>query len=121
MLLARSMALRRWRPSARLSSSAASTRLKLLVVDAYDRAGRERLAQVGCSKASDLFALVLREVDLPDGYEVDIEVIHPADGEVEVSRRHSTSGTLLGHRVAGAVPIESLVLPMPLPPPLFAG
>ena len=50
--------------------------LNLLIVEAYDDAGIERSALVGCSKASDIFATLLPTL-APDTFDCSITVVHP--------------------------------------------
>jgi len=55
-----------------------SSPIKLLVVEAYDKAGRERLASVGVQPASDTFGDLLPAL-MPEGIPIDVSVIQPAD------------------------------------------
>ena len=49
--------------------------MRFLIIDGYDRAARERLADAGCTLAGDLYARMARR-ELP---ECELEIVHPAD------------------------------------------
>jgi GMP synthase (glutamine-hydrolysing) len=51
--------------------------LRLLVVDAYDRAGRAALRRAGATEAGALYARLLRAIE-PDAR---VDVVHPADAD----------------------------------------
>ena len=77
--------------SARSSAAAATTAtstpatpLRLLIVEAYDRAGRERLASAGCTTASDTFAALLSRI-CPEDHELRLSYCHPADSVHELA------------------------------------
>jgi GMP synthase (glutamine-hydrolysing) len=57
--------------------------LRLLVFDAYDRAGRRALLEAGCTEAGQLYADLLRRLR-PDA---EVDVALPADGEPQLGDR----------------------------------
>lgn len=75
--------LRRRQQHARQFTTHLPQRLRLLVVECYDRAGRERISSVGCRKASDIFASLLHKL-APAGYAVDLDFVHPAESSSHV-------------------------------------
>ena len=84
------------RTTAPFSTAHLPQRLRLLVVECYDRAGRERIASVGCRKASDIFASLLHKL-APAGCVVDLDFIHPAESAshvLEVSELQSYHGVV---------------------------
>ena len=88
MLLARRAAGRLSRPAhglaRRFSSRAPSASLDMLVVEAYDKTGRERLDSVGCRKASDIFASLLHRM-CPADHHLNLTFIQPADSVQQVA------------------------------------
>ncbi|EOD39051.1 Hypothetical protein EMIHUDRAFT_439969, partial [Emiliania huxleyi CCMP1516] len=77
--------------SARSSAAAATTAtstpatpLRLLIVEADDRAGRERLTSAGCTTASDTFAALLSRI-CPEDHELRLSYCHPADSVQELA------------------------------------
>ena len=64
--------------SRRKYSTNLSKPVKFLVVEGYDKAGRQRLESVGVRPASDTFAELLPEL-MPDGIPIEVSMIQPAD------------------------------------------
>lgn len=60
------------------------TPLSILIVESYNRQGRERLRSVGVRRASDTFASLLHKMT-PDNHDIDIEFIQPADSSAHVA------------------------------------
>ena len=56
----------------------------MLVVEAYDKTGRERLDSVGCRKASDIFASLLHRM-CPADHHLNLTFIQPADSVQQVA------------------------------------
>ena len=66
------------------TAGATTKRLNMLVVECYDRAGRERIASVDVRKASDTFTSLLHKM-APVDYSIDVECIQPADSVSHVA------------------------------------
>jgi len=66
------------------AAPAAATKLNMLVVEAYPREGRERLASENVRRASDTFSSLLHEM-APADHAIDIERITPADSAAHVA------------------------------------
>jgi GMP synthase (glutamine-hydrolysing) len=58
-----------------------SRSLRVLVVDAYPRDGRERLRACGGTEGGELYRRMLERIATDIEIEVEIDVVHPADGE----------------------------------------
>ena len=78
-----SFAARRWGQQARTRkySQAKRRKLKLLLVECYDEAGRERIASVGVRKASDIFASILKRLT-PVEYNLELDFVAPVADRV---------------------------------------
>ena len=62
----------------------ATAKLNMLVVECYDRVGRDRLASVDVRLASDKFADLLHRMT-PADQAINIDIIQPADGAEHVA------------------------------------
>ena len=76
--------VRRAAPYSTKSINSHPTQLSILIVECYNRDGRERLKSVGVRRASDTFASLLHKMT-PDNHDMDIEFIQPADSSSHVA------------------------------------
>jgi GMP synthase (glutamine-hydrolysing) len=56
--------------------------------------GRHALCVRSARKASDIFCSVIRDVELPAGYELDIDIVQPADGAVDIADHGAYDGVV---------------------------